>query len=239
MSERWLFSCSTNAGMKSMLTRLFKKFFLIFSLLSMGFGADASWMGPDHIIKLQEDNFAISFRNSKEIRFYSPDFKMTGKVSLDASPTGLITDSSCKKLFVTLNKPDKIVAIELGSCQIIAESPALPGVCSPVFDKEQKRIYTCNRWKNSISAFDSNTLEQIWEVKVVREPCSAILDEERGVLYASNQFTSEPASNEKVHTYISLLDVRNNGEIIKNIKMGSGYKIIREWLFRQMEKQLQ
>lgn len=223
MSERWLFSCSTNIGMKSVLTKLSKKFFLIFPLLSMGFGVHASWMGPDRIIELQEDNFAIGFRNSKEIRFYSPDFKMTRKVSLDAVPTGLVTDSSCEKLFVTLNNPDKIVAIELGSCQIIAESPALPGVCSPIFDKEQNRIYTCNRWKNSISAFDANTLAQIWEVKVVRDPGSAILDEKRGVLYASNQFTTETASNEKVHTYISLLDVRNNGEIIKNIKMDNGF----------------
>ncbi len=223
MSERWPFFCSTYGGMKSVLTKLFKKFFLIFSLLSIGFGARAPWLGPDHIIKLQEDSFAIGFRNSKEIRFYSPDFKMTAKIPLDAIPTGLATDSSYKKIFVTLNGPDKIVAIELESCQIIAESTAPPGACSPVFDGVQKRIYICNRWKNSISAFDANTLEQIWEVKVEREPGSAILDEERGILYASNQFTTEPANKEKVHTYIYLLDVWNNGKAIKNIKMDSGY----------------
>ena len=213
-----------------MLTKLFKKFFLIFSLLSIGFGARAPWLGPDHIIKLQEDSFAIGFRNSKEIRFYSPDFKMTAKIPLDAIPTGLATDSSYKKIFVTLNGPDKIVAIELESCQIIAESTAPPGACSPVFDGVQKRIYICNRWKNSISAFDANTLEQIWEVKVEREPGSAILDEERGILYASNQFTTEPANKEKVHTYIYLLDVWNNGKAIKNIKMDSGYNNYRNGL---------
>lgn len=173
-----------------MITKLFKKFFLIFSLLSMGSGVYASWMGPDHIIKLQEGNFAIGFRNSKEIRFYSPDLKMTGKVTLDAVPTGIATDSSCEKIVVTLNKPDKIVAIEPGSCQIIAESPAPSGICSPVFDSVQKRIYTCNRWKNSISAFDANTLEQIWEVKVEREPSSAIFDEERGILLLQMNYSS-------------------------------------------------
>lgn len=223
MSEPWLFFCSTIGGMKKTWTMLLKKFFLTYSLLSIGFGAQASWMGASHIIKLKEEKFAVGFRNTKEIRFYTPDFELAGKITLDGEPTGLAADATGEKVFVTQNQPNRILTIELQTYQVAAISPALPGACSPVFDSNLGRIYVCNRWKDSISAFNAETLEQIWESKIEREPGSAILDERHGVLYIPNRLTTEPANNEEVHTYISLLDVRSNGKKIKNIKMDSGY----------------
>ncbi len=187
----------------------------------------ASWMGPEYMIKLDDKGdqtrLAITFRNSREVGFYSTDgFRLLGKVQLDGTPTGITSTTGGQFVIVTQNAPDKILVIDPTQFKIVRQTEAQSGVCAPVFDAERDMIYVCNRWPHSVSAYKMDTLDSVWTTQVLREPSSAVLDAKRGILYVPNRQTVEPANQEQVHTKISLLDVSKNGKKVKDIRMESG-----------------
>lgn len=187
----------------------------------------ASWMGPEYTVKLDDKadqaRLAITFRNSREVGFYDTDrFRLLGKVQLDGTPTGITPSTDGKFVIVTQNTPEKILVIDPKQFKIIRQIEAQSGVCAPVFDAERNRIYVCNRWPHSVSAYNADTLESVWTTPVLREPASAALDAKRGILYVPNRLTVEPANQDQVHTRISLLDVSKNGKKVKDIRMESG-----------------
>ncbi|MBO6005109.1 MAG: hypothetical protein J6Q00_05990, partial [Verrucomicrobia bacterium] len=183
----------------------------------------ASWMGPEYMIKLDDKGdqtrLAITFRNSREVGFYSTDgFRLLGKVQLDGTPTGITSTTGGQFVIVTQNAPDKILVIDPTQFKIVRQTEAQSGVCAPVFDAERDMIYVCNRWPHSVSAYKMDTLDSVWTTQVLREPSSAVLDAKRGILYVPNRQTVEPANQEQVHTKISLLDVSKNGKKVKDIR---------------------
>lgn len=193
------------------------------SVCLLALNVEATWLGPEYMVKTRDDTIAICFRNSNELRFYDSQYQTQGTIELEGVPTGMTITADQNTVYVTLNDPERVLLIDRAKQEIVKSVAALPGACYPVFDQPRKTLYVCNRWDNSVTAFDSQSLQMKWQSKVRREPGSAALDLKHGVLYVPNRQTVEPANGETVCTVISLLDVQDHGHLIKEIKMPSGF----------------
>ncbi len=57
---------------------------------------------------------------------------------------------------------------------------------APVLSRDESKLFICNRFDNSVSVLDAESLKELAQVDVLREPCAAVLGAEGKLLFVGN-----------------------------------------------------
>jgi len=89
-----------------------------------------------------------------------------------------------------------------------------------------KRLYVCNRFNNSVSAYDAQTGREIFSVAVAREPVAAVLTPDGRLLFVANHLHTGRADADVVAAEVSVVDT-TAGKEIKRIPLPNGSSLLR------------
>jgi len=131
------------------------------------------------------------------------------------------------RLYVTCAAPQsQIVVIEVASGKTAKTFPAGHTAMAPVPSPDGKRLYVCNRFNDSVAAYDTRTGKESFRVAVPREPVAAALTPDGRFLFVANHLHSGRADVDVVAAEVSVIDTKSRKEI-KRIALPNGSSLLR------------
>ncbi len=173
-------------------------------------------------LALQNSTLYVADRTAKQLLFFDVDSnKISDSVDLPAQPTGM-TCAADNTIYITCDLPSPVICmIDASSKQLISSISASHGVCSPILDRQGKRLYVCNRFENSVSIYDIDSKSEIIRIPVPREPIAATLTVDHNTLLVANHLPVDPSDQDYVAALVTLIDI-DNLKVAKNIKLLNG-----------------
>lgn len=202
-----------------------------------------NWLAPTDIAKVDEEHFAIIYRNVGQLRIYrASDNSLVHQMDLRATPTGITVNSSKLIAYITTDTPNQLLIVDLNQHNILVRKEFNSAIYAPTLDSTSNTIFVCNRWENKVTALDATTLEIRWCTPVIREPSVIVLDTARNALYVPNAQILETVDHYYIpsvtrlhaNTHAMSADLRSiapkisilnasNGSIIKHLPTQSGF----------------
>ncbi len=150
----------------------------------------------------------------------------TGKpgrtVNLPASPTGLTLSKDGARLYVTCAAPGGTVAvISTVSLRVVDTLPAGHTPMSPVLSPDEKTLFVCNRFENSISVLNLAAKRESARIAVAREPFAADITPDGALLYVANHLHDGVADADVVAAKVSVIDIAT-GKVVAELQLPNG-----------------
>ena len=200
--------------------------FFVFALSANLFAAEP-WYITD--VKLGVDNNVItSNRGTNSMTEISPLGEVLNSWSLPNTPTAFVVEGEVA--YITCfdgQHRSSIVVLDMANGDV--EEVCLPkhsGVTSPVLSADGRKIYLCNKFKNSISEYDIASKEVTNEVDVLREPVKIVVDKQGRYMYVLNFLPAQQANLDHVGCELSVVDIASFKKI-KDIKLENGSNALR------------
>ena len=134
---------------------------------------------------------------------------VTRSLRLPESPTGLVRAGPPDRLIVTCSgAAPRVVSLDSASGRRLASWSAGNGACSPVLSRNQRSLYLCNRYDNTVWLVRPQSGQVVARAEVLREPVSASLSSDEKYLAVANLLPAGPANGPVVRAALSLLDAR-------------------------------
>ena len=170
------------------------------------------WMGPV-ATALSRDGETLYFACERSRQILALDLAArasTRSYKLEDGPTGLVLAPHLRRLIATCSgASSRIVSLQPESGRTVASWPAGCGVCSPVLSRDERALYVCNRYENTVWLMRPDSGRVIARAQVQREPVSASLSSDGKFLAVANLLPTGPANQPVVKAAVSLLDARS------------------------------
>jgi DNA-binding beta-propeller fold protein YncE len=195
--------------------------------------AGAEWMGPVAAAASADGGtlYLACERSRQIVALDLATRAITRSHSLQESPTGLVRAGPPDRLIVTCSgAAHRVVSLDPKSGRLLASWPAGSGVCSPVLSRNQRSLYLCNRYDNTVWLVRPQSGHVVAQTEVLREPVSASLSSDEKYLAVANLLPADPANRPVVRAALSLLDARNL-KVLKTVWLPNGSTSVRAVAF--------
>src|SRR5262249_44474486 len=142
-------------------------------------------------------------------------------------PSGLALSANGKQLYVTCAAPKSKL------CIISTESGKLRGTVTcghtamaPVISPDDKVLYVCNRFNDSVEMFDVEGRQVLARIQVDREPIAAALSPDGKLLFVANHLQSGRADQAMAAATVSVVDTVTR-RLLKHIPLTKGSTLLR------------
>ena len=160
--------------------------------------------------------------------FDSASRKVTSRIPVAPSPSGLALSADDTRLYVTCAGPVSIVCIvDTAKGQVIDHFNAGYQAQSPVLSPDGRTLCICNRFNNDVSVIDLTTLKEVRRIAVPREPFSAAVTPDGRRLLVVSHIHAGRADVDVVASSMSVLDLAT-GKVLKEIPLPNGSTLLRE-----------
>lgn len=148
--------------------------------------------------------------------------KVVGEITLPHAATGLAISPQTSTLYLTSGAADGAVyAVDAATKRIdlIARTGHTP--LSPVLSKDNKWLYVCNRYGNSVGIVDlmSRNLAEI--IQVAREPVAAALTPDGSTLIVANHLPAQASDVDDVAATVSIIDTKAK-QMVASVRLPNG-----------------
>jgi DNA-binding beta-propeller fold protein YncE len=148
--------------------------------------------------------------------------QVTGRFVVPGLPSGLAITRDGAQLFVTCAAPESLVcAVETGSGEILKILPGGHTALSPVLSLDEKTLFICNRFNNTVAIFDLRQQKQVAEIHVPREPVSAALTQDGRHLLVANHLPSGRSDVPYVAATVAVVDTGSR-RVVKELRLPNG-----------------
>lgn len=181
---------------------------------------------PTGIAIDRQGNIFMSEKGTRQVSVYSADGKK-GNTSFEMHeiPTGLTIDDNMMYV-TTFETVGKLHMIDLGKGIEVSSLDARSGICSPILNKHNGRLYVCNQFDDSVSEFDINSKKLLRTVKVLREPKSAVITNDGKYIFVANFLPAQRADIDYVAACVSVIDLKSFKKV-KDIQLANGSNALR------------
>lgn len=148
--------------------------------------------------------------------------KVTATVPVSQEPTGLALSAKGDRLFVTCAAPQsEICVIDLAKGEVAAKWKAGHSATAPVLSPDEKALFVCNRFNDSVSVLDTASGKELRRIPVTREPVAAAVTQDGKHLLVANHLPRGRADQLPVSALVSVIDVAA-GRVAKDLRLLTG-----------------
>jgi DNA-binding beta-propeller fold protein YncE/mono/diheme cytochrome c family protein len=148
--------------------------------------------------------------------------KVTRRFAVPGKASGLALTRDGRRLFVACASPgSQVYALDTGSGKIRTTFTAGHTALSPVLSPDGQTLFVCNRFNDTVSAFDLRQERPLWQVAVAREPVSAVLTPDGRYLLVGNHLPAGRSDVPYVAATISVVDVAQR-RVVKELHLPNG-----------------
>jgi DNA-binding beta-propeller fold protein YncE len=207
-------------------------FCLILSFQSPGLtvGKSEPYSGPIALV-IAPDKYQLFIAEEGKKRISIFDIKknkIARIIQLDRIPTGLTIADSSKYLFVTSGLENGFLQVlDCAKNEVINEISAGFAPLSPVLSSDEKYVYLCNRFKNSVLVINLKQKKIDKSIDVSREPIALDITPDGKWIVVAHHLPDVPATAEQVSAKISFIDTDKN-ILTKEIMLPNGSSGVRE-----------
>lgn len=173
-----------------------------------------------------DGNIYLAQKGLKRVDVFAPDgIALLKSYPMDETPTGILLDG--KKAYVTtFETTGRLQILDLETGRVEAAIPTGSGACSPVWGPDNKNIYVCNQFANTISEIDPEARRVLRTVEVLREPKSVAFSKDGKYLYVNNFLPAQRADLDFVACCVSVIDM-GTFKKVKDIPLANGSNALR------------
>ncbi len=148
--------------------------------------------------------------------------EVKSRIALKSPPSGLATDASRKRLYVTRGMDDGGVdVIDTVNGSIKRTIPVGHTPVSPVISNDGKTLYVCNRFDNNVSIIEIESGKEIAKVPATREPVAAVLSADGKHLFVANHLPTGAANVDRMTSVIDVIST-DEKKVVKSIPLPNG-----------------
>ena len=153
---------------------------------------------------------------------------MIDRIGVPGSPSGLVISRDKRRLYITCGGPEGFIqVVDTSSNELIAAIPSGYQAQEPVLNSDESVLYVCNRFDNSISVIDLQSMKVSCRIDVPREPYSVAVTPDGSRLLVAHHLHSGRSDIDTVTTCLSVIEVAT-GKTIKKIPLPNGSTLLRE-----------
>jgi DNA-binding beta-propeller fold protein YncE len=170
----------------------------------------------------------VACSTANEILALDPEgLQSPRQIPLPGPPSGMVLSRDGRQLYVTCAAPESAFClIETHSLKIKAKLPCGHTAMAPVLSPDQGTAYVCERFNNSVVAFDLTRRRILTRIPVEREPVAAALTPDGGLLFVANHLHAGRSDIGVVAANVSVIDTASRKEI-KRIPLCNGSTLLR------------
>lgn len=133
--------------------------------------------------------------------------KVVRQIEAAGEPSGLALSRDGLTLYVSCDAPRGTIGIiDASTGALISTISAGHGATSPVPDREERRLFICNRFDNSVGVIDLGKRRQVASIPAAREPVAAALDPGGRRLIVANLLPEGPADSGYTAASVDIID---------------------------------
>ena len=189
-----------------------------------------SFLAPSAVVASADGReIYVAGESTAEVLVFDPVAKkVTARIPVASSPSGLALSADGAHLYVTCAGPVSTVCIvDTAKRKVTARLPAGYQAQSPVLSPDGRTLYVCNRFDNDVSVIDLGTLKEVRRIALPREPFSAAITPDGKRLLVANHLHAGRADVDVVTSSVSVIDLVT-GKVIKEIPLPNGSTLLRE-----------
>jgi YVTN family beta-propeller protein len=161
------------------------------------------------------------------LRFDTATGRISRRVKLPAAPSGLALSEDGTRLYVTCAGPEsRVCVINAASGKIVAVIPTGHTAMAPVLARDEKTLFVCNRFNDSVAVIDLRKQKEVARIGVEREPVAAAITPDGRFLFVANHIHSGRADVGVVAAAVTVIDV-GTGRVLKQIPLPNGSTLSR------------
>ena len=170
----------------------------------------------------------IACATANQVAVYDVESRqIVRRIELPVSPSGLALSPDGQRLCVTCAAPkSKIWLVGAASGKLLKSCWGGHTVLAPIWSRDGKSLYVCNRFNNSVQFFEAGRLKSVAQISVDREPVAAALTPDGRLLFVANHLHSGRADKGVVSATVSVIDTRSR-RLLKNIPLTNGSTLLR------------
>lgn len=162
------------------------------------------------------------------VRISSRTGRAEQRYPLPAPPNGLAISSDGNTLYATVETPDGCVyALDAQSGKILQTIDTGHTPMAPTLSPDEKTLYVCNRFSNSVSVMDLASGKTVQTIPMVREPVAMALTPDGRFLFVANHLPTGAANVDHMTSVISVIDTGTHS-VVKSIPLPNGAIDLRE-----------
>lgn len=144
---------------------------------------------------------------------------------LDGTPTGIAL--SGEKAFVTtFDAEGHLLILDLTFGKVEATIPTGSGACFPLLSADDRSIYVCNQFSNTVVEVNIDSKKVTRKVHVLREPVSAVVSKDGRYLFVTNYLPAQRADLDYVGGCVSVIELASFKKV-KDIPLSNGSNALR------------
>lgn len=150
------------------------------------------------------------------------------RIETPAPPSGLALNASGSRLIVTASSPQSKVCIYATSDgSLIKTVPSRHSAMSPVLSPDEKTLYICERFNNTVAFIDLKAGEVTHRVRVPREPVSLDITPDGEHLVVANHLHAGRADLAVVASTVTVVSAAE-ARVVKEIELPNGSGLLRD-----------
>jgi YVTN family beta-propeller protein len=149
------------------------------------------------------------------------------RIDLPGSPSGMALSRDGQHLYVTCAAPiSKVCVVATESGKVRATFSAGHTALAPVLSPDEKLLYVCDRFNDSVGILDLAKRKEVARIPVDREPVAAALSPNGKLLFVANHIHSGRSDTGVVAATVSVIDT-DSRKLLKNIPLTNGSTLLR------------
>ena len=154
--------------------------------------------------------------------FDTAENKVTRKIEVPGTPSGLALSADGARLYVTCASPaSQVCVVETSSGKVLDTIAAGHTATAPVLSPDGKVLFICNQFNDSVSVIDLEAKKTTRQIKVQRQPVAAALTKDGKFLLVGNLLHNGAADVDYVAAVVSVIDV-SAGKVVKELQLPNG-----------------
>ena len=189
-----------------------------------------SFLAPSAVVaSADRREIYVAGEATAEVLLFDPAAKkVTARIPVASSPSGLALSADGAHLYVTCAGPVSTVCIvDTAKRKVTVRLPAGYQAQSPVLSPDGRTLYVCNRFDNDVSVIDLGTQKEVRRITVPRDPFSAAVTPDGKQLLVANHLHAGRADVDVVASSVSVIDLAT-GKSLKEIPLPNGSTLLRE-----------
>lgn len=168
----------------------------------------------------------LTQKGLQRLDLFSSDGKtLLNSYPLNEIPTGVVFHNG-KAYVTTFSTQGQLQVVNLESGQIEGAVLTGSGACFPLISPDEKHIYVCNQFANSVVEVELQSMKVTRRVEVPREPVSAVTTNDGRYMYVVNYLPAQRADLNYVGGCVSVIDLQSFKKI-KDISLSNGSNALR------------
>ena len=188
-----------------------------------------AFLAPTAIVAANGGMLYIACEATGEVLEFNPaSKKVTARIVVSPSPSGLALSADGARLYVTCAAPvSSVCIVDTLKRKVSGRFTAGYQAQSPVLSPDGRTLYVCNRFDNDVRVFDLAAKKEIQRIPVPREPFSVAVTPDGRRLLVANHLHAGRADGEVVAASVSVIDLAA-GKVIKEIPLPNGSTLLRD-----------